>query len=170
MTKITLDAFGGALSRQLLVSESASRNVDPDNLCLVSAAAQRLSLEERTAAGGERTAAVAGESPLTLAVKAGLTHNVRMLLEHGASPHNANGRNETPLLLGKDGGRAEPESARETSGVNVVALLSVAAAFSPGSGEGGLLRDDAHADQLRRLGGAGLLEELDGHARGRQTG
>lgn len=163
MTKITLDVVGGALSRQLLVSESASRNVDPDNLCLVSAAAQRLSLEERTAAA-------AGESPLTLAVKAGLTHNVRMLLEHGASPHNANGRNETPLLLGKDGGRAEPESARETSGVNVVALLSVAAAFSPGSGEGGLLRDDAHADQLRRLGGAGLLEELDGHARGRQTG
>lgn len=43
-----------------------------------------------------------GESPLTLALKAGCAHNVRILLEHGASPHNANGRNETPLLLGKN--------------------------------------------------------------------
>lgn len=69
----------------------------PDKLCLFSAAAQRLSLEERTAAA-------AGESPLTLAVQAGLAHNVRVLLEHGASPYNANGRNETPLLLGNGGG------------------------------------------------------------------
>lgn len=75
---------------------STSRNVDCANLHLFSAATQRLSLEERTAAG---------EMPLTLAVKAGLTHNVRTLLEHGASPHNVNGKNETPLLLGKDGGR-----------------------------------------------------------------
>ncbi|XP_068170117.1 ankyrin repeat and SOCS box protein 15-like isoform X2 [Antennarius striatus] len=50
-----------------------------------------LSLEERTAVGGE--------TPLTLAVKAGLVQNVKILLEHGASLHNTNGRNESPLLL-----------------------------------------------------------------------
>lgn len=47
----------------------------------------------------ERTA-VCGETPLTLAVKAGLLDNVRSLLERGASPHNANSKNESPLLLG----------------------------------------------------------------------
>lgn len=40
--------------------------------------AQGVSLEERTA--------VAGETPLTLAVKAGLVHNVKSLQEHGALP------------------------------------------------------------------------------------
>ncbi|XP_031724169.1 ankyrin repeat and SOCS box protein 15-like [Anarrhichthys ocellatus] len=54
-------------------------------------AAQGLSLEERTAVGGE--------TPLTLAVKAGLVQNVKSLLEHGASPHSTNSRNESPLLL-----------------------------------------------------------------------
>uniref|UniRef100_UPI0037E8FE63 ankyrin repeat and SOCS box protein 15-like n=1 Tax=Semicossyphus pulcher TaxID=241346 RepID=UPI0037E8FE63 len=54
-------------------------------------AAQGLSLEERTAVGGE--------TPLTLAVKAGLVQNVKSLLVHGASPHNTNSKNETPLLL-----------------------------------------------------------------------
>lgn len=99
MTKITQDVAGHQI--ELLscqVSESTSRNVDPDNLHLFTAATQRLSLEERTAVAE-------GETPLTLAVKAGLTHNVRTLLEHGASPHNTNGKKETPLLLGKDGGR-----------------------------------------------------------------
>uniref|UniRef100_A0A8C6M3Q6 Ankyrin repeat and SOCS box containing 15 n=1 Tax=Nothobranchius furzeri TaxID=105023 RepID=A0A8C6M3Q6_NOTFU len=52
---------------------------------------QGSSLEERTGIGGE--------TPLTLAVKSGLWHNVKILLEHGASPHNTNIRNETPLLL-----------------------------------------------------------------------
>lgn len=47
----------------------------------------------------ERTA-VCGETPLTLAVKAGLLDNVRSLLERGASAHNANSKNESPLLLG----------------------------------------------------------------------
>lgn len=55
-------------------------------------AAQGLSLEERTAVGRE--------TPLTLAVKAGLVHNVKSLLEHRASPHNTNSKNESPLLLG----------------------------------------------------------------------
>ncbi|AWP07922.1 putative ankyrin repeat and SOCS box protein 15 [Scophthalmus maximus] len=54
-------------------------------------AAQGLSLEERTAVGRE--------TPLTLAVKAGLVHNVKSLLEHRASPHNTNSKNESPLLL-----------------------------------------------------------------------
>ena len=50
------------------------------------------SLEERTVTGGE--------TPLTLAVKAGLGQNVKSLLEHGAPPHNTNSKNETALLLG----------------------------------------------------------------------
>ncbi|XP_029910119.1 ankyrin repeat and SOCS box protein 15-like [Myripristis murdjan] len=54
-------------------------------------AAQGLSLEERTTLGGE--------TPLTLAAKAGLVENVKSLLTHGASPHNANSKNESPLLL-----------------------------------------------------------------------
>lgn len=28
--------------------------------------------------------------------------NVKVLLEHGASPHNTNSRNEAPLLIGKN--------------------------------------------------------------------
>lgn len=60
--------------------------------CSLSAGARGLGLEERTAVGGE--------TPLTLAVKAVLVHNVRTLLEHGASPLNTNGSNESPLLLG----------------------------------------------------------------------
>lgn len=55
-------------------------------------AAQGLSLEERTAVGGE--------TALTLAVKAGRVQNVKSLLVHGASPHNTNSKNESPLLLG----------------------------------------------------------------------
>lgn len=54
-------------------------------------ASYRLTLEEETADG---------ETPLTLATQAGLVEIVRTLLEHGASPHRANGRNESPLLLG----------------------------------------------------------------------
>lgn len=52
-----------------------------------------LTLEEQT---GE------GDTPLTLAAAAGLVDNVRILLERGASPHNANSRNESPLLIGTD--------------------------------------------------------------------
>ncbi|KAI7811896.1 putative ankyrin repeat and SOCS box protein 15, partial [Triplophysa rosa] len=50
----------------------------------------RLSLERETAAG---------ETPLILAIQAGLVENVRTLLEHGASPNRANSKNEFPLLL-----------------------------------------------------------------------
>lgn len=58
----------------------------------ITVSAQGLSLEERTAVGGD--------TPLTLAVKAGLVQNVKSLLQHGASPHNTNNKNESPLLLG----------------------------------------------------------------------
>lgn len=58
----------------------------------VAVAAQGFSLEERTVVGGE--------TPLTLAVKAGLVQNVKSLLQYGASPHNTNSKNESPLLLG----------------------------------------------------------------------
>lgn len=66
----------------------------------VSVAAQGLSLEERTGVGGE--------TPLTLAVKAGLVQNVKSLLEYGASPHNTNSKNESPLLLGNAVERGGP--------------------------------------------------------------
>lgn len=50
-----------------------------------------LTLEEQTADG---------DTALVLAAEAGSADNVRILLEHGASPHNTNSRNESPLLIG----------------------------------------------------------------------
>lgn len=58
----------------------------------IRSASQELSLEEVTADG---------ETALTLAAQAGLVENVKMLLQYGASPHNTNSKNESPLLLGK---------------------------------------------------------------------
>lgn len=52
-----------------------------------------LTLEEKT---------LDGETFLTLAVNAGLVENVKMLLNHGASPHTTNSQNESPLLLGQN--------------------------------------------------------------------
>uniref|UniRef100_A0A665X2P4 Ankyrin repeat and SOCS box containing 15b n=1 Tax=Echeneis naucrates TaxID=173247 RepID=A0A665X2P4_ECHNA len=49
-----------------------------------------LTLEEQT---GD------GDTALTLAAEAGLVKNVHMLLQHTASPHNTNSRNESPLLI-----------------------------------------------------------------------
>ncbi|XP_076578690.1 ankyrin repeat and SOCS box protein 15b [Chaetodon auriga] len=49
-----------------------------------------LTLEEQT---GD------GDTCLTLAAEAGLVDNVKMLMKHGASPHNTNSRNESPLLI-----------------------------------------------------------------------
>lgn len=80
-------------------AEASSRSVQHTptySLCVVVfvlVAAQGLSLEERTAVGGE--------TAITLAIKAGLLQNVKSLLVHGASPHNTNSKNESPLLLGK---------------------------------------------------------------------
>lgn len=51
-----------------------------------------LTLEEKT---------VDGDTALVLAAEAGSADNVRILLEHGASPHNTNSRNESPLLIGR---------------------------------------------------------------------
>ncbi|XP_029993489.1 ankyrin repeat and SOCS box protein 15-like [Sphaeramia orbicularis] len=71
-------------------------------------AAQGLSLEERTAVGGE--------TALTLAVKAGLVQNVRSLLKHGANPHSTNSKNETPLLLAVRSGSYELSHTLVTQG------------------------------------------------------
>lgn len=43
-----------------------------------------------------------GDTALTLAFQAGHVENVKVLLQHGASPHNMNSKNETPLLLGNN--------------------------------------------------------------------
>lgn len=56
-------------------------------------ASTELTLEEKTEDG---------DTALTLAAEAGSVNNVRMLLQHGASPHNTNSRNESPLLIGSD--------------------------------------------------------------------
>lgn len=42
-----------------------------------------------------------GDTALILATQAGFLENVDILLQHGASPHNTNEKNETALLLGK---------------------------------------------------------------------
>lgn len=56
-----------------------------------SGASYELTMEETTGNG---------ETPLNLACQAGHVENVKVLLQHGASPHNTNSKNETPLLLG----------------------------------------------------------------------
>ncbi|KAM4601695.1 uncharacterized protein asb15a [Polymixia lowei] len=71
-------------------------------------ASHGLSLEERTTIGGE--------TPLTLAAKAGLVENVKSLLDHGASPHNTNSNNESPLLLAVREGCYEMTHTLVTSG------------------------------------------------------
>ncbi|XP_076120518.1 ankyrin repeat and SOCS box protein 15-like isoform X2 [Alosa pseudoharengus] len=62
----------------------------PQVLEIVLYASYRLNLEEKT---GD------GETALILATQAGLVDNVRMMLEHGASPDRTNEKNESPLLL-----------------------------------------------------------------------
>lgn len=41
-----------------------------------------------------------GDTSLTLAAEAGLVDSVKTLLQNGASPHNTNSKNESPLLIG----------------------------------------------------------------------
>ncbi|XP_034084820.1 LOW QUALITY PROTEIN: ankyrin repeat and SOCS box protein 15-like [Gymnodraco acuticeps] len=85
-------AFRESDARGWLPVHRAAMQPDPEVLhTVLKLTAQGLSLEERTAGGGE--------TALTLAVTAGLVQNVKNLLEHGASPHNTNTRNESPLLL-----------------------------------------------------------------------
>ncbi|KAJ8387712.1 hypothetical protein AAFF_G00151430 [Aldrovandia affinis] len=57
-------------------------------------ASYQLTLEEKT---------IEGETALTLAAQEDLVENVKLLLEKGASPHNTNNKNESPLLLVKNG-------------------------------------------------------------------
>ncbi|KAL7401944.1 hypothetical protein ABVT39_007200 [Epinephelus coioides] len=93
-------AFRELDSRGWLPLHRAASQPVPEILqTVLTLAAQGLSLEERTAVGGE--------TPLTLAVKAGLVQNVKSLLEHGASPHNTNSKNESPLLLAVKAGSYE---------------------------------------------------------------
>ncbi|XP_017158157.1 ankyrin repeat and SOCS box protein 15b isoform X1 [Poecilia reticulata] len=57
---------------------------------LAAMASMDATLEERTKDG---------DTALTLAAEANQVENMKLLLRHGASPHNTNGRNESPLLL-----------------------------------------------------------------------
>ncbi|XP_033973106.1 ankyrin repeat and SOCS box protein 15-like [Trematomus bernacchii] len=85
-------AFRESDARGWLPVHRAAMQPDPEVLhTVLKLTAQGLSLEERTAGGGE--------TALTLAVTAGLVQNVKNLLENGASPHNTNTKNESPLLL-----------------------------------------------------------------------
>ncbi|XP_018560602.1 ankyrin repeat and SOCS box protein 15 isoform X1 [Lates calcarifer] len=70
----------------------------------------RLTLEEKT---------LEGETFLTLAVKAGLVENVKMLLDHGASPHTTNSKNESPLLLAVRAGSHQMVSCLIAGGAQV---------------------------------------------------
>ncbi|KAL4656751.1 ankyrin repeat and SOCS box protein 15-like [Arapaima gigas] len=83
-------AFGEVDSRGWLPLHRASVQPVKEVLELVLNASYQLNLEEKT---------LEGETVLTLAVQAGHVENVKILLEHGASPHNTNDRNESPLLL-----------------------------------------------------------------------
>ncbi|XP_050929055.1 ankyrin repeat and SOCS box protein 15 isoform X2 [Lates calcarifer] len=76
--------------------------------CMV--ASFRLTLEEKT---------LEGETFLTLAVKAGLVENVKMLLDHGASPHTTNSKNESPLLLAVRAGSHQMVSCLIAGGAQV---------------------------------------------------
>ncbi|KFO28635.1 Ankyrin repeat and SOCS box protein 15 [Fukomys damarensis] len=52
-----------------------------------------------------------GETPLTLAVKAGLEENVKILLEKGVCPNTKNDKGETPLLIAVKRGSFDMASA-----------------------------------------------------------
>ncbi|KAJ8387710.1 hypothetical protein AAFF_G00151410 [Aldrovandia affinis] len=59
-------------------------------LKIIMEASYELTLEEKT---------MEGDTAMTLAAEEGLVKNVKLLLEKGASPHNTNDKNESPLLL-----------------------------------------------------------------------
>ncbi|XP_044041428.1 ankyrin repeat and SOCS box protein 15b isoform X2 [Siniperca chuatsi] len=87
-----VSAFRERDSRGRLPLHAAAVQPQPDILhaVLQVLASTDLTLEEQTEDG---------DTSLTLAAEAGLLDNVRMLLQHGASPHNTNSRNESPLLI-----------------------------------------------------------------------
>ncbi|XP_052439332.1 ankyrin repeat and SOCS box protein 15-like [Carassius gibelio] len=84
------DAFKERDSTGWLPMHRASIQPDVCVLDYVLLASHELSMEEMT---------VDGDTALTLACQAGHVEGVKVLLHHGASPHNTNSRNETPLLL-----------------------------------------------------------------------
>ncbi|KAK2832567.1 hypothetical protein Q7C36_016029 [Tachysurus vachellii] len=83
-------AFTETDRRGWLPFHRASVQPNAEILETVLLALHELSMEEVTADG---------ETALTLATQAGLLENVKMLLQHGASPHNTNSKNESPLQL-----------------------------------------------------------------------
>uniref|UniRef100_A0A665X291 Ankyrin repeat and SOCS box containing 15b n=1 Tax=Echeneis naucrates TaxID=173247 RepID=A0A665X291_ECHNA len=83
-----VSAFREKDSRGWLPQHAAA--VQPQQEILIRAPSTYLTLEEQT---GD------GDTALTLAAEAGLVKNVHMLLQHTASPHNTNSRNESPLLI-----------------------------------------------------------------------
>ncbi|XP_013869933.1 ankyrin repeat and SOCS box protein 15b [Austrofundulus limnaeus] len=85
-------AFTESDSRGRLPLHAAAAQPLPEILhaALQALASVDLTLEEKTKDG---------DTALTLAAEAGRVENVRMLLRHGASPHNTNSRNESPLLI-----------------------------------------------------------------------
>ncbi|XP_040885612.1 ankyrin repeat and SOCS box protein 15b [Toxotes jaculatrix] len=88
-----VSAFSESDSRGRLPLHAAA--VQPQQAILhvvlqVSLMSADLTLEEQTEDG---------DTALTLAAEAGLVENVKMLLQYGASPHNTNSRNESPLLI-----------------------------------------------------------------------
>ncbi|TRY83111.1 hypothetical protein DNTS_013447 [Danionella cerebrum] len=72
-----------AIEKDMVDMHTSTTKEFSDHKCL-------LSLEEETSDG---------ETPLILAIKAGLVEIVRTLLEHGASPNRINSKDESPLLL-----------------------------------------------------------------------
>ncbi|XP_069376326.1 ankyrin repeat and SOCS box protein 15b isoform X2 [Paralichthys olivaceus] len=88
-----VSAFRDSDSRAWLPLHAAAVQPQPEILhavLQVMVTCTELTLEEQT---GD------GDTALTLAAEAGLVENVRMLLQHGASPHSTNSRNESPLLI-----------------------------------------------------------------------
>ncbi|XP_017350330.1 ankyrin repeat and SOCS box protein 15b isoform X3 [Ictalurus punctatus] len=83
-------AFAETDSRGWLPFHRASVQPNAEILDAVLLASHELCMEEVTADG---------ETALTLAAQAGHVENVKLLLQHGASPHNTNSKNESPLLL-----------------------------------------------------------------------
>ncbi|XP_076861630.1 ankyrin repeat and SOCS box protein 15b [Brachyhypopomus gauderio] len=84
------NAFKETDARGWLPLHRAAVQPDGELLDAVCKASHELSMEEVT---GE------GETALTLAARAGCVENVKVLLGHGASPHNTNHKNESALLL-----------------------------------------------------------------------
>ncbi|XP_068442829.1 ankyrin repeat and SOCS box protein 15b [Clinocottus analis] len=88
-----VSAFRERDSRGRLPLHAAAAQPQPEILHVVLQtvlASTDVTLEEQTEGG---------DTALTLAAEAGQVENVRMLLKHGASPHNTNSRNESPLLI-----------------------------------------------------------------------